>query len=208
MRDADLLEEAWKAYLDVEKDCATRLAYTMREWVEQATAPDGRKLFPEAFAVEAESSRHRGPHRSLISRGRSSVRVHGGEDDQRVDLRAYIWSTVCYQDQQSGKNVPVCDILYSNMPHLDSGSGNRHAAANQICIAPPMVDGYSDPENLIKPIGALRSKMDQATVEKLKAEVASEITGFCAKNHIDIHTGAKLEPAAALACGGEAGSDE
>lgn len=205
MRDADLLQQAYQAYLDVAKASAERVAADLREWVEQGVAPDGRPLFARAFAVEAESSsRHRGPRRRLVSQGRPSVKVQGGGAGQRVDLRSYLWSQVCYQGR-SGKLVAICDVMYSMMPQIDPSSGNRHACVTWISIAPPREDGYDHPE-LIKPIGELRSDMDPSVIANLKAEVASKIKCYCDKNRLDVRTGAKLP--AALASGEKAGSDE
>lgn len=203
----DTLETAWQAYLDAAKAAAENVAAELREYVENGVAPDGKPLFSLDFAVESESSRHRGPHRNLLSQGRPSVKVHGGDGaaDQRVDLRPYLWSQVCYQDR-SGKKLPVCDVMYSMMPQVDPSTGNRHACAYRICIAPSGSDGYDAPNKLIKPIGELRSDMDPSVIATLKTEVASEIKYYCAKNSIDVRTSAKLP--AALASGREAGSDE
>ena len=189
------------------KFAAQRVASELRAYVEQSISPDdGRPLFSTAFAVESESTRqHRGPNRRLLSQGRRSVKVYGdGAADLRADLRSYIWSQVCYQPD-SGNKVPICDVMFSMMPHIDMSTGNRHAAPNLICIAPSGSDGFDAPE-LIKPIGQLRYDMDPSVVATLKEEVALKIKCYCDKNLIDARTGAKLH--AAIASCEEIGSNQ
>lgn len=203
----DIIERTQQAYLDAVKFAAQRVASELRAYVEQSISPDdGRPLFSTAFAVESESTRqHRGPNRRLLSQGRRSVKVYGdGATDLRADLRSYIWSQVCYQPD-SGNKVPICDVMFSMMPHIDMSTGNRHAAPNLICIAPSGSDGFDAPE-LIKPIGQLRYDMDPSVVATLKEEVALKIKSYCDKNLIDARTGAKLH--AAIASCEEIGSNQ
>lgn len=203
----DIIERTQQAYLDAVKFAAQRVASELRAYVEQSISPDdGRPLFSTAFAVESESTRqHRGPNRRLLSQGRRSVKVYGdGAADLRADLRSYIWSQVCYQPD-SGNKVPICDVMFSMMPHIDMSTGNRHAAPNLICISPSGSDGFDAPE-LIKPIGQLRYDMDPSVVATLKEEVALKIKCYCDKNLIDARTGAKLH--AAIASCEEIGSNQ
>lgn len=196
----DIIERTQQAYLDAVKFAAQRVASELRAYVEQSISPDdGRPLFSTAFAVESESTRqHRGPNRRLLSQGRRSVKVYGdGAADLRADLRSYIWSQVCYQPD-SGNKVPICDVMFSMMPHIDMSTGNRHAAPNLICITPSGSDGFDAPE-LIKPIGQLRYDMDPSVVATLKEEVALKIKYYCDKHRIDVRTGSKL-PAAIASC--------
>lgn len=204
----DIIERTQQAYLDAVKIAAQRVASELRAYVEQNISPDdGRPLFAKEFAVESESTRqHRGPNRRLLSQGRRSVKVYGGDGaaDLRADLRSYIWSQVCYQPN-SGNKVPICDVMFSMMPHIDISTGNRHAVPNLICIAPSGSDGFDAPE-LIKPIGQLRYDMDPSVVAGLKEEVALKIKYYCDKHRIDVRTGSKLP--AAIASGEKIGSGQ
>lgn len=204
----DIIERTQQAYLDAVKIAAQRVASELRAYVEQSISPDdGRPLFAKEFAVESESTRqHRGPNRRLLSQGRRSVKVYGGDGaaDLRADLRSYIWSQVCYQPN-SGNKVPICDVMFSMMPHIDISTGNRHAVPNLICIAPSGSDGFDAPE-LIKPIGQLRYDMDPSVVAALKEEVALKIKYYCDKHRIDVRTGSKLP--AAIASGEKIGSGQ